>query len=420
MPRRIGRILLNCFVSVALLAGCASVETDVDPVLKPFANTVLDVENNTAERASIVPAQPEPYVQILAKKYEELKFGADNNIRTLEISRLSNKQGRLPQLIPGASVGTNNELNLRVQQVLFDGGIYRAKFHADDHLAVLRQIEFLRDLNEKASGDIAIFLSYRKNLELGHLLTEKSAYLEKLLRVAKTRANGGVGDASDVSLFELKLSEMQTDAQIARADAQSDLVALGSEQADAKATDFVISETHLPLTVVHAIAKHAHALSDLELTKKERNPKVILEGRLGMDPFFGNPKSNIGVTVDKDPIAIGGNTNVLMAEQQVLLEQHNLDVAIRDAQRETDRIRARVTALESQLARTSLLSQQASYRFHDFSQQFQAGTAELSEAAGLVQTLRHSTEKTVTLKYQILDLQRQLAEQGGHFWTFES
>lgn len=418
MPRRICGKKILVVAAALMLAGCANIKTDIDPDLQPIADTVLEVPEGPSKPAFFAPAQPEPYASILDKKYQELKFGVDNNQRTLEISRLSNKQMLLPQFIPGASVGTNNVLNLQVQQVLFDGGMYRAKFKADDHLAVMRQIEFLLDLNKKASDDIAIFLSYRKNVELEKVLTDTSSYLSDLLRLAMTRADGGVGSSSDVSLFELKLSEMKTDAQIARADAQSDLVALGEEKITSKAVDFKMADDHLPLSIIQAIATLAHAKSDLELAKKERNPKVILEGRIGMDPFFGTPRSNIGISMDKDPITLGGNTNVMSAKQKVLLEQHNLEVAVRDAQRDTARIRARLTALKSQLNETITLSRVARSRFDDFSKQFQAGTANLSEAAGLVQTLRQSAEKKVTLKYQIFDLQRQLAQQGGHFWKF--
>lgn len=416
MYNRFGKVLLIGAMTLFSLAGCASIKTDVNPALKPIANTVLEVKPNSGKSAFFRPAQPEPYAGILKQKFKELEFGIDNNLRTLEIARLSNKQSLIPQISPGASLGTNNELNLRITQVLYDGGTYSAKFKEDDRLAVLRQIEFLRDLNKKASDDIAIFLSYRKNVELGQILNEKSVHLVDLLKIAKTRANGGVGDASDVSLFELKLSEIRTDAQIALADAKSDLVALRRERIDEAAADFNIGDAHMSLDVLYAIATHEHAQSKLELAKKERNPKLILEGRIGMDPFFGTPQSNVGVSVDNEQIALGGNTNVQFAQQKVELERHNLEMAIRDAQRETDRIKARLEALQSQLAQTASLSEQSSARFKDFLKQFKAGTAELSESAGLVQTLRQSAEKTVTLKYQIFDLQRQLAEQGGHFW----
>lgn len=420
MLNGISRKLILSILAVLTLAGCASLDTKVNPQLQPIASTVLATKNMSTRPATIYPAQPEPYSSILEKKYSELKFGADNNLRNLEISRLGNMQSRLPQISPGASLGTNNALNLRVQQVVFDGGVYRAQFHADDHLAILRQIEFLNDLNKKSSDDIAIFLSYQKNVELEKNLMQTATYLGSLLNLATTRASGGVGDASDVSLFELKLSEIKAEASIARADAQSDLVALGVKSIKSGAVDFKLSDKHLPLSIVHAMAKLEHAKSSLELAKKQRIPKVVLEGRVGMDPFFGIPQSNVGLSIDKDPIAIGGNTKIMAARQNVQLENHNLEMATRDAQRETARIRARIAALGSQLAETDQLSQFARSRFDDFYNQFKAGTANLTEAVGLISTLRQSTEKKVTLKYQIFDLQRQLAEQGGHFWKFKA
>jgi len=399
------------------LAGCAAPETEVHSALRPYADPVVATDAKQLG-SYLSPAQSGPYSAILDAKYQDMRFGFDNNFRTLKISRLGNLQSLLPQLQPGAraTAGGGVEVNLRLEQVIFDGGVYRAKHASDDHAAILRQILHLRDLNGKASEELSVFLSYQQNTETHALLTRLSSYFDDLLHLADTRVKGGIGAASEVSLFQLKLSEIETDARIAEADAAADLASLAVDVVGIQADEFQFHDTHLPLAILEAIANRDLKESELKLAKSEAVPQVVLEGSAGFDVLTGLPTTNAGVSVDSSPIAIGGNVGVKYAKQELAMADYELRTAIKEAERETRRIKARITALQDQLVQTENLAKQAKARFYGFSDQFRAGSASISEAAGLLETMRQSQETQVRLKYQILDYQRQLAEQGGHFW----
>lgn len=408
------KIILFCL----MLAGCAAPQTKVATSLTPFAEQVIVKENETGQ-SFFAPFQDAPYSTILATKYQDMRFGFDNNISTLRISRLSNQQNRLPQLQPGVALrpSGNVELNLKFRQVLFDGGVYKAQHSSDDHEAVVRQIKLLRELNTEASKEVEIFLNYKENMELHVLLAKLLSHFQALADLAQTRVDGGIGSMSEVSLFQLKLSEVRTDARIANADAHADLMVLGPEIAKQPVAPFRFRQTHLPLSIVEAIAQREYKESALLLSRKETNPQVVLEGHGGYDPVKGLPSSDLGLKVNSAPIAFGGNVGVKSAMQELAMADHVLKTTVKDAERKTERIRIRIKALKSQQIETKNLTSQATTRFHSFKSQFRAGTANLTEAAGLLETMRQSMETQLRLKYEILNLERQLAEEGGHFWN---
>ncbi len=401
-----------------VLAGCATKETEVNSALTSYAQPVVSAQGS-ANETFLLPSQDDPYSSLISAKYDEMRFGFDNNLRTLEISRLSNRQSLLPQLKPGMSARARGvvDLNVSVKQVLYDGGVFKAQHSSDDHEAVLKQVELLRELNAEASKEIETYLNYKENIEVASLLTGIAEYFQDLVDLAETRVNGGVGSDSEVSLFQLKLSEIRTDARIAEADADADLAILGAEIAEKPVAPFRFHETHLPLTIVEAIAYREFRDSALKLARKETNPQLILEGNAGYDPINGLPSSGVGLTIDSAPIAIGGNVGVKFAAQELALAEHKLKMTVKEAERQTERKRARISALQAQHLETESLMMQSKSRFHNFSDQFRAGTANLTEAASLLETMRQSMETKLRLKYRILNLQRELAEEGGHFWN---
>ena len=416
------RVVKKCVIPFAVLtvAGCSVGPTQIDPSLSRIAAPVLEkTEALDAPAAPFAtPAQPAPYSTILAARYDELRYGFDNNLRALKISRLGNTQSLLPKVQPGAQIATSGraELSLGINQVLYDGGVYRAKYASDDHAAVLRQVELLLKLNAEASEDIATFLSYRQNREKEQILRQLGHVIQGVLKTAHMRADAGIASQSDASLFSLKLYEIEADAEIARADAEADLSALDVDVHKLEETDFHFGDGYLPISVIHAIAKRDAAKSDLELAKKERNPRVALDGRMGLDPLTGLPSQNVLLDVQSKPMTLGGDVNVQHAREALRLADYELDREIRDAERESSRISARLEALRVQLRQTQGLIAKSDARFKQFRTNFLAGTSQLTEAAGLVETLRKSKEAEVSLRYEILNLQRQLAEHGGHFW----
>lgn len=421
--RRKNRVAAASVTFLAVfLAGCSSALPTIDARLEAVAKPLLDEENDDRQAFFLKTSQPEPYAAIIRRNVEEIQFRFDDNLRTLEIARLRVKQGRLPQITPGLSTGLGGvaAVELNIRQVLFNGDLSKAMFHDADFQAVKRHIELLDALNSDILEDIETYLSYRENLERNELLTDLASRLEKLLSTAETRLEGGIGTVDDVTLFKLELTEVETEALIAKSDADVDLSALENINASLAPRSFVNKSGLPPIEVLAAIAERDAARSNLAVIKEEAEPRVVVVANAGFDTATGSPTKNAGLRVEADPISFGGNTNIMSAEQEVFLAERELERALTDVSRETRRLLQQIAALKAQRTQTDFLVEQTQERLEDFRDQFLAGTSGLPEAAGLVDTLRRSLEQKVEVRYRILRLQGELCANLGHFWDVTS
>ena len=401
------------------LAGCTNVLPSIDARLKPIAAPLLADQAGDASNFLSTP-QPEPYASIIRKNFNEVQFRFDDNIRTLENGRLRARQSRLPQVIPSASLGTSGlaGVDLGFRQALTNGDLSKALFHDADIQAVSRQITLLEALNNDVLDDIDTYLEYHENIEREALLSELAGRLDDLLSVAETRLQGGIGTADEVALFSLELTEVQTEALIAKSNASVELSSLDKINASIPPRTFVRQKTHLPIEVLAAVAERDEAQSNLAVVTETAEPRLVLEatGRFGVTTV--SPVSNAGIRVETDPIQFGGNADILEAEQNAFLAERELEQTIFEVERDTLRLLQQIAALKIQEEQTVLLVNQTQSRLEGFRARFQAGNVGFSEAAGLVDTLRRSLEQRVEVKYRILGLQSELAASLGHFWTF--
>lgn len=403
-----------------VLAGCSVELPTIDGRLEPIANPLLVDESAEGSGPILKTTQPEPYASIIRQNYDEVRFRFDDNLRTLEIARLRVRQSRLPQITPGLSTGTAGAVavDVNVRQVLFNGDLSKAMFHEANIQAVNRQIALLETLNNDVLEDVETYLSYRENTERNMLLSDLAERLEELLSVAETRLQGGIGTANDVTLFQLELTEVETEALIAKSDAAVDLSTLGNINASLPPQNFVQNNSLPAIEVLAAIASRDEARGDLVVAKEEAEPRLVVRGTTGIDASTGLLSRNAGLAVEADPLQFGGDADILTAEQAVFLAERELEETVADVEKETRRLLQQIAALKTQEKQTSLLVDQTQSRLDAFGEQFLAGSSGLSEAAGLVDTLRRSLEQKVDVRYRILRLQSELAANLGYFWDF--
>lgn len=409
---------VNMVVLALSISGCSVDLSRIDDRLEPIASPLL----SGGETGAALPKtnQPEPYASIVLKNFEEVEFRLDDNLKTLENSRLRARQSQLPQVTPGASVGSSGiaGIDLGFRQVLLNGDLSKAIFHDADVQAVNRQITLLQAVNTDVLEDIQIYLSYHENIEREALLSDLTLLLEDLISLAKTRLEGGIGTADEVTLFKLELTEVQTDALIARSNAKVDLSSLNDVDASLSPTSFRQQSAHLPIEVLAAIADRDEARSNLTVVKEAAEPRLVLEATARIGVTTISPVSNAGLSVEADPIRFGGNPDILEAEQAAFLAERELEETISEVERDTLRLLQQISALESQEKQTTLLVDQTQARLEGFRERFLSGNAGLSEAAGLIDTLRRALEQKVDVQYGILNLQSELTAKLGHFWEF--
>lgn len=424
MKRKMLRKLKASATSAAMglvVSGCATSDLPtMDERLERVGTALFEAADKETPASLIKTSQPEPYASIVRQNVSEMQFRFDDNLKTLDIDRLRVRQSRLPQIAPGLSTGSGGaaSVELNIRQVLFSGNLSEAMFHEADVEAVGRQIALLETLNDDINDDIETYLSYRENLERAELLGDLQGRLGELLEIAETRLEGGVGTADEVALFQLELTEIETEELIARSNAQVDRSALEDINVSLAPRRFSQKDTLLPTEVLAAIAERDQARSGLAVAQEQTVPRVVLAANAGIEATTGIPSRNAGLRVEANPINFGGNADVLSAEQAVFFAERELEDTVTEVSRETRRLLQQISALQSQEVQTTKLADQAEARLDAFREQFEAGTSGITEAAGLVDILRRSLEQKVDVRYQILNLQNQLASTMGHYWTF--
>ncbi|SLN56699.1 Outer membrane efflux protein [Pseudooctadecabacter jejudonensis] len=399
---------------------CTLVPIPTDPELDPVAAPLI--ERSDPEMAgdfNLLVEQPDPYAAIIAQNFDELRFLFEGNARQLQLSNFGSQQIRYPQFRPGAQLRSTGSasLTINVSQSLYDGGAASAQQYSGQTAAIAREIENLAELTDEVAEDINFYLDYHRNLKTISILREFSRELEDLLDLANTRRSGGIGRANEVSLFEFQLAEVQTDIAIAQSSAELALARLSNLDAQLlqiPPRDLNLLQDRIPLSVMEALAERENQRSALEVARSNARPQVTAVASAGFDPATGLPTDNLGIDVSvNDPITIGGNTNLRIAEEDLRLAELQLEDAKQDAQLRIRQILQEVNALQAQQVRAGALASQARNRLAGFEDLFLAGEANITDAVSLIDTVQATTESQIDLEFQLKEAQLELARLSG-------
>ena len=409
----------RAIVGVLLLCGCAMDSPVVEPQLEPVRQAITSEKPAKFEKSA--KRQARPYAIIADFILEDVKFRFENNSRQLELSQSAARLQRFPQIRPSGQLSARDGpgINISVDQVVYDGGVYPARLFLNDAEAVARQIEILNTVNGMISEDVELYLSYHQNRETESLFDQLQKQIAELLDLAKTRVQGGVGAANEVTLFQLRLTEVQTEARIARSRAnvaRTSLRAADRINLSGKPPSPVVTSDQLPPRIIEALATRELERGRLEIERTNVRPQVVVSGTVGSNLTSGVLNDDIGVRVrTNNPLPIYGNPDLRLAEQSLALAEAEMDRTIAETQREVAQLREEISLLKSQERDTGLLTQQAQARLEDFADQFRAGTVGITEAASLVDTVQRALRSEIQVRYDILDRERQLAEMTGSF-----
>lgn len=409
----------RALVGVLLLCGCAMDTPVVEPQLEPVRQAITSEKPAKFEKSA--KRQARPYATIADFILEDVKFRFENNSRQLELSQSAARLQRFPQIRPSGQLSARDGpgINISVDQVVYDGGVYPARLFLNDAEAVARQIEILNTVNGMISEDVELYLSYHQNRETESLFDQLQKQIAELLDLAETRVQGGVGAANEVTLFQLRLTEVQTEARIARSRAnvaRTSLRAADRINLSGKPPSPVVTSDQLPPRIIEALATRELERGRLEIERTNVRPQVVVSGTVGSNLTSGVLNDDIGVRVrTNNPLPIYGNPDLRLAEQSLALAEAEMDRTIAETQREVAQLREEISLLKSQERDTGLLTQQAQARLEDFADQFRAGTVGITEAASLVDTVQRALRSEIQVRYDILDRERQLAEMTGSF-----
>ena len=392
-----------------------------------MANPLFErAAEKTPPKINISVQQPDPYAAIISKNFEDLRFLFDSNTRQLSLSNFGSQQILYPQFRPGGQLRASGStsLTISVSQTLYDGGASAAEKFSGQATAIAREIENLAELNDEIAEDINLYLDYQRNLKTAQVLSGFSSQLNELLALAQTRASGGIGRANEVSLFQLQTAEIETDIAIARSNAELALARLAKhDQSKLSATpqQVALLEDRVPLDVMEALADRENSRSALEIARSNTRPQVTAVANAGLDALTGLPINDVGIDVSvNEPLTLGGNTGLRIAEENLQLSEMNLSEAIEDSRLRIRQILQEFSALQAQERQTKTLALQAQARLAGFQELFLAGEVGITDAVSLIDTVQTTAATQINLEFQLKETQVELARLTGSFIpTFE-
>lgn len=385
-----------------------------------FDDRLSAVSNFSSEDSHHTPKtqQPEPYASIIQSNLAESQFQFDDNLRLMELNKRKYMQDFLPKIQPGirADFDGDTTVTLNVTQTLYNGGQADAEFQRSAANALLRNISLISETSEAISTDIRSYLTYHENIETKEMLDGIADWMVDFLEVASARARGGVGRVNEVSVLELKLNEIQTEAALASS--RAGIAALGLEAGILNRTPVSLNlqTSGTSLDVYHALATTEFRKSEFELERKRRIPSIGISAVSAYDVDNDNLNTDTGLSIDAQPVEIFGNIDLQLAEQAYELSKNELEKAIRESNEKLIKLRSQMTALESQRQTSSKLTKLALARLDGFEELFLAGSASLTEATGLADTLSSALTTEINVKFQIFDIQLQILDATGGYW----
>lgn len=411
---------IGIIASMLLVSACAQTEFEVPARLQSVATPLLEhAAQEDRINMAVKVNQPEPYAAFVDRAFLENQFRFVGNAERLKLSKFGAQQILLPQFRPNASVGLNGSVLVRigVSQTLYDGGLSAAETFSSQSDAIVRQISLLNDLNDSIQEDIGYYLDYHQNMSIAHDLRSIIAQLDDMQAVAEARRTGGVGTSSEVSLFQLKVLEMETELQIAEAAADLALARLSDiDMVTVKTppTDFDFDAPGVPIEVMQALALREQRRSDIEIQRSNARPQVSVEGQVGYDVRTGLPTTNVSLeTNTNSDIAFGGNTDLQLALNELQMAELELQDTVRVTELRISQIIAEMETLSVQVEQAKFIASQSGARLHGFHERFMAGEAGLTEAASAIDTVRRSMESQTLAKFRIFRSQLELAHLSG-------
>lgn len=410
-------------IGAAFLVGCSSEPFELNKGLTDSTNPIFEPALAGQLESLIETRQGAPYNQIVLANFARDEFLIAFSSEQLELSRARDSQIWLPKLRPSAQLSSKGRptVGVNVEQFLYDGGIYDATSFQTDAAAKLEQVEILKDINSQISDDIATYLDVHRNLMTINRFEGLITRINRLLKTAETRASGGISTGNEVTLFELKKVEAESEIAVARSTARLKTAALsnslGINITQVSPTSLVLMNDRLPLDVLAALAQYEVDRSAVEVARAEATPKVSLTGNVQYDIANGTPSSTGGISVGSDQaLPLNGFSPVISATQDLRLSAFQLQRASEETQLRVNELRGEIDVLRQQSLRIGSLVRIAENRLNQFDDQFLAGSANITEAAGLIDTLRRSLETQIETDFNVLEIERELAEITGSFF----
>lgn len=427
------------FAALLLQAGCMGsmgdspivtrVATGVDAVvsrsqsamglLKPSPNTdeTLSGESPLIQgllaRRSVLPVDS-AYDQVSRAVLAANARAAETELRAARLRAEAASTNWLPTIGPRISLTSLGDVvsQIVVDQVIYDNGRKkgeRAFAKADVEVAAVVLAE---DTNDRVATGLDLYLTSAEGREAETLHRATLREMEHFEYIMSERVRGGVSDMSDLSVIRQKLSEIRASVAASRemsSTALAELNAMSTRPLDdvrGLETLNISANAAEPLSVTRALAKKERTIAKAQIDRASQLPGIGAQATIGEN-------GGAGITAGGTGIGFGTGASLRAIKAARETAEREVAQAGEDANRTLQKLQAQVKAKNRQAGEARSLTAQAKENLDLFREQYQAGGRPVMDVVGVYETFANRQSTEITLKYEALRLQVELARVQG-------
>jgi adhesin transport system outer membrane protein len=385
---------------------------------RPTSNdTELNAESVVIQgllaRRSILPSGS-AYEEVTTAVLAANARAAETELRAARLRAEAASKNWLPTIGPRISLNSLGDIisQIVVDQVIYDNGRKkgeRAFAKADVEVAAVVLAE---DTNDRAASGLGLYLTAAQGRETQRLHEATLRDMDHFAYVMSERVRGGVSDMSDLNVIRQKLAEIR--AALAASD-EAETTALAELNAmsirplnEVRGLETLQISDALaqPLSVSRAEAEKERAVARSQIDRASRLPGISAQATIGEN-------GGAGLTAGGPGIGFGTRAQLKSIEAAKEAAGRNVAQAVEDANRTLRKLEGQVAAKNRQAAEARGLTAQAKANLDLFQEQYDAGRRQVMDVVGVYETFAARQEAEVTLKYDALRLQVELARVQG-------
>ena len=423
MGQGVKRAVVCCAAAFAL-TGCLSdaggdfvarlKSPDNTSVAKPThaekVNSESVIIQGLMSRRSVLPSDSS-FERVATSVLAANSRAAEAELRSARLRSEAASKNWLPKIGPQISLTSLGSLvaNLVVDQVLFDNGRLKGEREfaiADVEVAA---VGLAQDTNDRVGTALDLYLTAAEGREKSVLSERSLKDMGHFEYIMSERVRGGVSDRSDLNILRQKLAEIKADRaanaeQASTAIAELNAMSIEPLSALRGVPAFSVSSSAAqPLDVVLAEAEKTRAIAAAKIDRADQLPGLSAGGTVGENSDFGLRVRS------ENLLGLGTGASLRAIEATKEAAGRKVSQANEDANRRLRKLEGQIAAKSRQAAEAAGLTAQAKENLDLFQAQYDAGQRQVIDVVSVYETYQRQQHEEVTLKYDALRLQVELA-----------
>lgn len=368
---------------------------------------------NLLARQSVLPSGS-AYDRVSTAVLAANARAAETELRAARLRAEAASKNWLPTIGPNISLNSLGNIitQIVVDQVIFDNGRKkgeRAFAKADVEVAAVALAE---DTNDRVATALELYLSAAQGREQATLHRATLADMEHFDYIMSERVRGGVSDMSDLNVIAGKVAEIRAAVSASEEMAATAIAELNAmsvtplNDVRGAQTLRISAAAAQPLAVTRADAEKERTIAQSQIDRASQLPGIGAQATIGEN-------GGAGITAGGASIGFGTKARLRALEAAKEAAGRQVAQANEDSNRVLRRLEGEVASTSRQAQEAQGLTATAKRNLDLFQEQYRAGQRQVMDVVGVYETFAARQEAEVTLKYDALRLQIELARVQG-------